>query len=209
MIANKGNPPKELGELVPKYFVRLPDDPATGRPFEYKVDGRKYQLGSAAAAGASAPEKSGKVALGVDGETMTREEQQALIAMLDRESTKERVAYDPSGKRDPFRPFDVSPDLQSDADKTPLERYDAAQWFLTAVIDSNEGPTAMLENPTGQAYSVKRGSKIGLRDGEVVEITSDHVSVLEVEVDFTGEKRTKTIEIRRRGSDKPKQGRQR
>lgn len=206
MIANKGFPPKELNELVPKYFDRLPNDPATGKPFEYRVDGRKFQLGTPAskteASSGSAPKSAASPA-----ETMTREEQQALIAMMERESQKERAAYDPSSKRDPFRPYDVSPDLQSDSDKTPLERYEASQWFLTAVIDSTEGPTAMLQNPTGQAYSVKKGSRIGLRGGEVVEITSDHVSVLETEVDFTGETRTKTIEIRRRGAEGPKEAR--
>ena len=132
---------------------------------------------------------------------MSREEQQALIATLNNDERKERPAYDPTGKRDPFRPFDVSPDLESNSEKTPLERYDASQWFLTAVIDSAEGPTAMLEDPAGHGYSVKKGSTMGLRGGQVVEITSDRVAVLETEVDFTGETRTKTIDIRRRGTD--------
>jgi len=205
MLANKGQPPKQLKDLVGKYFDSIPNDPATGKPFEYRVDGKKFYVGSGAATvagekGKDAPK--GDAAQSTE-EVMpggvTKEEQKALIATLDETKVIEHIPYDPAGKKDPFRPFDVSPDLDVSSDTSPLERYEAARFKMTAILEFGGEPSAIIEDPLGKGHTVKKGSKIGLRGGEVIEIFADRVVVMETETDFTGETKSKTVDILMRG----------
>ncbi|MBX7138971.1 MAG: pilus assembly protein PilP [Oligoflexia bacterium] len=199
---NGGKIPADLKQLIPTYFDSVPNDPSTGKPFEYRVEGTRYLLGNAAtkergAAAGSGANKRGEG--GVDLGTVTEEEKKMLLASLDQNAPVEKFNYDPSQKKDPFRPFDVAPDVQISGDKPPLQRYNVEQFKMTAVLESEGQPSAMIEDPSGHGYSVKKGTKVGQRDGEVIDIMADRVVVLETEVDFTGEKRTRTIDILMKG----------
>ncbi len=129
MTSNQGQLPDDLNALVPKYFDVVPVDPETGKEFAYKVDGEKFFVGEPpkvmrAATGAS----SGSPGSG-DPESMTDEEQQVLLASLNSEEMPEEV-YDPTGKRDPFRPFDLAPEPEDDGTRTELEKYSIGQLRL-------------------------------------------------------------------------------
>jgi hypothetical protein len=43
-LAEHGDPPERLEQLVPKYLPELPDDPFTGRPLIYRPQGASYLL---------------------------------------------------------------------------------------------------------------------------------------------------------------------
>jgi hypothetical protein len=43
-VAEHGRPPETLAELVPQWLPSLPTDPFTGRPFEYRRQGRNWLL---------------------------------------------------------------------------------------------------------------------------------------------------------------------
>ncbi len=194
-VKHKGQLPKDLKELTPEYFDVIPTDPTTGKPFEYHVDGKSFTVGigkDKAGAAAGSPDSEG--APGANGE-MTDQEKQALIASLDENATTEKYVYDPSQRTDPFRPFDFSPDLDTDSDKTPLEQLDTTQLRMTAVIASAGDPMALIEDAEGHGYSVKKGTKVGRRGGEVVEVRGDRIIIVETEIDFTGEKHEKVVEI--------------
>jgi len=106
--------------------------------------------------------------------------------------------YDPSGKRDPFLPFDFSPKTEVDETKTPLERYDLGQLKLTAVLEGFDKPRAIVENAAGKGFTVIIGTKIGRNNGVVTEIAKDKVIVREHFVDFTGLEQDKDVELRLR-----------
>ena len=109
--------------------------------------------------------------------------------------------YDPTGKRDPFRPFDFSPPAATDESKTPLERYALGQLKLTAVLDGIAEPAAIVENAAGKGFTVKKGTKIGPNNGEVVEIRKDRLIIVETTTDFTGQTRSATVELVLRTKD--------
>ena len=96
--------------------------------------------------------------------------------------------YDPKGKKDPFKPFikvgrRLSEDMLGGGPLTPLQKYTLAELSLVAIITCAENPKAMVEDPKGDGYILKKGTLIGDRYGEVVDIKRNEVVVIEKEVD--------------------------
>jgi type IV pilus assembly protein PilP len=108
--------------------------------------------------------------------------------------------YDPTGKRDPFRPFNLKVEKKSEVpveELTPLQRYNLSQLKLTAIIYDSEKDTgiAMVEAPDKKGYNIVVGSEIG--GGRVVRITDSSVQIEMSYEDFYGntEKRIETLKI--------------
>jgi type IV pilus assembly protein PilP len=108
--------------------------------------------------------------------------------------------YDPTGKRDPFRPFNLRVEKKSEVppeELTPLQRYNLSQLKLTAIIYDSEKGTgiAMVEAPDKKGYNIVVGSEVG--GGKVVRITETDVQVEVRYEDFYGntEKRIETLKI--------------
>lgn len=181
---NGGKFPAHLTELTPTYFDRIPIDPDSGQPYKYALENNVPFIGDRNTMTAS------------KGEIQSA--QDALIASLTEDSTLASYVYDSTGKRDPFRPFNFAPKVTDTTGKTPLEKYAIGQLKLTAVLGSGEDASAMVENAVGKGFTIKKGTKIGNNEGEVVEIHPDKILILEKSVDFTGQTKTKTIEMRLR-----------
>ena len=191
--------PASLNELVPVYFDVVPLDPETNQPFPYRVDGVRYYLGTE-----PTPAPAGGAAPAGGGASVAPGEQAELIASLDGDNKKEGFIYDPTGKRDPFRPFDFSP-KNNNKGATPLEKYNLGQLKLTAVLEGFDEPSAIVENAAGKGFTVKKGTKIGPNGGEVIEILKDKLLILEKSVDFTGQAKTQTVELKLRTKDQEQQ----
>jgi type IV pilus assembly protein PilP len=95
-------------------------------------------------------------------------------------------AYSAVGKRDPFRSFFEDYATASEANAGvaercgPLCRWDLEQLKLVAVVSGTTTPLAMVEDPEGRGYFVRRGSYIGKRSGKVSDIRRDVVVVTEL-----------------------------
>lgn len=95
-----------------------------------------------------------------------------------------QYAYNPLGKRDPFRsPLE---DLKNQAQGSqvescndPLCQWDLDQLILVAVVTGDANPIAMVEDPQGRGYIIKRNTKIGKQGGKVTQILRDSVTVTE------------------------------
>lgn len=163
--------PKDLGELRPKYLDPVPVDPETKEPFSYRVEGTRYFV----------------------GENIKPTPVPAASTLLTPNAEQTAFIYDPSGKRDPFRPFDISP-KEDNSNKTPLEQFDTGQFKLTAVL-SGETPSATVELADGKGFIVRKGMKIGLNNGEIIDIKPNKIVILESKVDFTGQRTQNTVEM--------------
>lgn len=184
-----GKAPERLELLQPEYFDLMPVDPKTRKPFSYKVEGGKPIvgfdiLGEFTRAGGAA----------------TKGKPSDTTQMVTEEPEKVSFVYDPTGKRDPFRPFDLSLKLDR-SKKKDLERYDYGQLKLTAVLGGFDEPKAIVENAAGRGFTVSKGTKIGPNGGEVIEIRPDRILILENVVDFTGESKAHTVEMKLRTKD--------
>ena len=178
---NNGKFPASLSELMPTYFDRIPIDTETGKPYQYSLVNNVPMIGER------------RTVLATKGEIKSAQE--ALIASITEDSEMASYVYDPTGVKDPFLPFNFAPQVAYDADKTPLERYALGQLRLTAVLDSADEAAAMVQNAAGRGYTVRKGTKIGNNNGEVIDILPDRLLILESTTDFTGETKTRTVEM--------------
>ena len=113
-----------------------------------------------------------------------------------------KFSYDPTDKRDPFRSFEWErADRQGpDGLRGPLEKFDLSQLDLVAVVWRTENAKALIKDPSGQSYIVGHGTRIGKNEGHVLRIEDNELVVKETYVDHLGNKSTKDIELRIRGS---------
>ncbi len=107
--------------------------------------------------------------------------------------------YDARNRRDPFRSAFWSQPV-SEQPRGPLEQYELGQLAVTAIVWETNRPRALVSDPTGSAYVIKEGSKVGKNEGLVIHIGDNLVLVKETYVDFAGEQSTKDVEMRIRTS---------
>jgi len=95
--------------------------------------------------------------------------------------------YDPTGRRDPFRPPRAAANVHTGEQMTPLQRYEIGQLRLVAIIYDTSQPRAVVEDDAGLGYIVRVGTPIGPNDGTVRAIERGRVLIQEDSVDFYGE----------------------
>jgi type IV pilus assembly protein PilP len=92
-------------------------------------------------------------------------------------------AYNPVGKRDPFRsPAEeaLAPsNLEASACNEPLCQWSLDQLTLVAVVTGDSNPVAMVEDPQGQGFIVRPSTKMGKQGGRVTNILRDSIIVTE------------------------------
>ena len=129
-------------------------------------------------------------ACGGSGAPPSAPAQQAKAAVAKPPSAPEATApaaptyvYNPIGKRDPFRSPEAEPAAQAALANTacnePLCRFDIDQLTLVAVVSGDANPLAMVQDPQGRGYFVRRNTRVGRQGGKVTQIMSDAVVITE------------------------------
>lgn len=113
----------------------------------------------------------------------------------------EAAPYNPSGRRDPFRPFtlDIRPETRTQL--TPLQRYELGQLIVVGTVWELSPPRAMVEDSVGMGYIVTIGTPIGRNGGVVTAIEPQRVVVEERVLDFYGKEQINRIVM-----ETPKEG---
>ena len=91
-------------------------------------------------------------------------------------------AYNPVGKRDPFRspqPDGPAAQVQRGPCNELLCQFNLEQLKLVAVITGDANPMAMVEDPAGRGHVVRRNTRVGRQGGKVTAILRDSVTVTE------------------------------
>ena len=108
----------------------------------------------------------------------------------------EKYIYDPKGKRDPFKPY-VDLEAQKKKKLVPLQKYEVSQLKLTGIIwGGGMNSMAMVEDPIGKGYVIKKGMRIGSNDGKVKKITKDRVIITERYRDYLGEVKSREVSLK-------------
>lgn len=115
----------------------------------------------------------------------------------------EVYSYTSAGKPDPFRPLlaDSSMKLKAPVNDrnrgflTPLQKYDLSDLKLVAVVVLDSQPTAMLEDPTGYGYVVRKGVLVGPNEGVVERVTPTGLIIKEKIYNSVGEIESKISTI--------------
>jgi Tfp pilus assembly protein PilP len=111
-----------------------------------------------------------------------------------------RVAYDPTGKTDPFKSFLAEQEVVEEKKppekikiKTYLETLDLSQLELIAVVVGPKGNWAMVRDSKGVGHVIQKGTPMGTNGGVVYGITDREVTVREEYKDFRGKVQYKDI----------------
>ena len=127
------------------------------------------------------------------GKDVNEPEKTAQEVSAEAKEPIEKQIYDFRGKRDPFKQF-VSSEAQKKKKLVPLEKYEVSQLKLTGIIwAANMNSMAMVEDPTGKGYVIKRGARIGSNEGKVKRITKDRVIITEKYRDYIGEMKSREV----------------
>lgn len=100
-------------------------------------------------------------------------------------------SYNAVNRRDPFKTYfdELSQSQQEDtANLTELQKIDLDKLKLRAVVVGTATPMAMVEDPTGRGHTVKIGTLVGKRLGQVKHIRRGEIVVQEEFRDFTGKR---------------------
>lgn len=93
----------------------------------------------------------------------------------------EDYTYVPTGKRDPFLPYEAANQGYGAAlgPVFPLQKFDLDQLKIVGIIWDVRHPKAMIVDPTGKGYVVKVNEKIGRNNGYVARIREGEIVVVE------------------------------
>ena len=106
--------------------------------------------------------------------------------------------YEASGKRDPFRSFLSTTQVEiidENMTKDPKRRYEVRQYALTGIMWDMDPPLALVEDPEGIGHVVEIGEYLGNKWGKVREIRDNAVIVVEEITTTDGEIVPKPIEL--------------
>ncbi|CAD7773394.1 hypothetical protein DMNBHIDG_00754 [Candidatus Methanoperedenaceae archaeon GB37] len=96
---------------------------------------------------------------------------------------------------DPFRPFiKLTKETASPESLLPIQRLKLSEIKLTGIIWNTKNPLALIEDPAGKGYVLKKGDLIG-PSGKVKEIKKDRVIIEESYIDIFEGKKTRFVEL--------------
>ncbi|MFN8791036.1 MAG: pilus assembly protein PilP [Bdellovibrionales bacterium] len=93
-----------------------------------------------------------------------------------------QYAYDPTGKKDPFKPY-RAPRARGDnrplAPIDPLTQVDISTLQLVAIMWNTTRPRAVVRDTQGRVFTIFKNNRIGRNDGIVVDIREGEVVIVE------------------------------
>ena len=168
-----------------------------------KIGGQKKETGPKVITAPSKPESADSTTS--KDNAVAEKDQKPAVSKLVAESMAATGAYDPKGRFDPFEPLlkddpeqgvTTAKSRKRRTPQTPLERVAISQLKLSAIMRTNSGNSAIVEDATGKGYVVRKGTYIGLNSGQVMKIDRSSVMIEEEIEDVSGEFRIQNIELK-------------
>lgn len=102
----------------------------------------------------------------------------------------EYIRYNSAGRRDPFLSILILTkqkiEKQKKRKRNPLENVDVTEIRLLGIVKKGSKYYASILLPDGKAFTITKGTTIGLYDGKVVDIALDRLVVREYVMDYRG-----------------------
>jgi type IV pilus assembly protein PilP len=113
------------------------------------------------------------------------------LADIFAKSDDESYTYNPTGRRDPFKPLIAAkkPTAVTAPESMtcpPLQDFELASLKLVAIVWGDLGRKAMLKAPNGRGYAVTENMQVGRHCGRVSRIDSHAVFIVERRRDAEG-----------------------
>lgn len=103
-----------------------------------------------------------------------------LNPMLNDGQTGQSLTWDPTGKRDPFKPYRAPRAIKQNSDVVvdPLTLLDLSQVQVVAILWNNKIPRAVIRG-AGKLFTIFKRTNLGVNNGIVAEIREGEVIVVE------------------------------
>jgi type IV pilus assembly protein PilP len=115
----------------------------------------------------------------------------------------EAYTYDPSGRRDPFKPLiapkkSVAVPVESKVECPPLQEFELASLKVVGIVWGELGRKAMLKAPNGRGYAVTSDMLIGRNCSRVLRIDANRIIIEETRQDAEGNVSKEEVVLRLR-----------
>jgi type IV pilus assembly protein PilP len=103
---------------------------------------------------------------------------------------QQTYTYNAVNRRDPFKTYfdELNIEQVETGNLTELQRFEIDKLKLIAVVVGTATPMAMVVDPSGRGHTVKIGTLVGKRFGQVKHIRRGEIVVQEEFRDFTGKR---------------------
>jgi type IV pilus assembly protein PilP len=100
--------------------------------------------------------------------------------MMNGQQPSPSLTWDPTGKRDPFKPYRAPRAIKQNSDVIvdPLTLLDLSQVQVVAILWNNKNPRAVIRG-SGKLFTIFKRTNIGPNNGIVAEIREGEVIVIE------------------------------
>jgi len=114
-------------------------------------------------------------------------------------STNTAPSLDFANRKDPFKPFIPAaeqPGKQAgSAELLPIQGFELSKFKVEGIIVGLKENRALVVDPSGKGYVVKKGMLIGDSDGRITRITATSIEVLERYRDDSGRMKSRTVQL--------------
>jgi type IV pilus assembly protein PilP len=105
-------------------------------------------------------------------------------------------AYNPEGRRDPFRSILITSETGKTMESLPpLLRTEVSELRLIGIVWGGFGYSAMVQTPDGKGYTIHVGTSVGPNHGSVRKITDRYLTVEEKYTDIFGENKSREVKL--------------
>jgi type IV pilus assembly protein PilP len=172
------------GDLPPEFMNEVNQAQPGGAPPPPPANPNQPPAGNAQTAPPSipAPPQGGQQEPPPMGDAVTAPNAPSISDML----SKDNYAYDPNGKRDPFKPFRIIKATRKETPSDqlePLQRWDLERLQIVGILWDVKTPRAMIRDPDGGVFTVVKSSKVGRNDGYISAIREGEIVVIETRYD--------------------------
>lgn len=102
--------------------------------------------------------------------------------------------YNPEGRRDPFKSIIIAVGKRSASDNLPpLQRKELSEMKLIGIVWGGFGHGAVIQTQDGKGYPVRKGTRIGMNNGVISQITNKEVVIEEKYLDIFGETKVRHV----------------
>ena len=116
------------------------------------------------------------------------------------EGRNDNYTYRRDGRSDPFMPFlrekvvDQEIDANSSSELVGMQKFEPGQLLVVGIVQSKNGPVAMVQDSTGKGYIISPGIKLG-RSGVVDEITTNMILIKQQYLMTSGATRHRIVKM--------------
>ncbi len=115
-------------------------------------------------------------------------------ALVKKEDPAFVFQYNPEGRRDPFKSIIIASGKRGASENLPpLQRRDLSEMKLIGIVWGGFGHGAIVQMSDGKGYPVRKGTRIGMNNGVISQITNKEMVIEEKYLDIFGETKVRNV----------------